>query len=181
MKYRTIKELVFDFVNTNGGVVEPENLEKLVLTHFPNSAWKNTHWAWYKNQICKGKYANEFSEEIKEKLSGGSRRNITRRDAIKDYGDEILRQARISITEAANGNADLRFKINRWVYGRLMQDERQTKKPFKQTLWDSGICACQGCGKPFSSLKGVHLHRIDASKNYDDDNCQLLCALCHKS
>jgi len=181
VRYRTIKELVFGFVNTNNGIVDPEKLEKLVLTHFPNSAWKNTHWAWYRNQICKGKYTNEFSEEIKEKLSGGSRRSTTRRDAIKDCGDEILRQARISITEAAKGNVDLRFKINRWVYARLMHDEIQAKKPFKQALWDSGIRACQGCGKPFSSLKGVHIHRIDASKNYDDDNCQLLCALCHKS
>ncbi len=181
MKYRTIKELVFDFVNTNNGIVEPEKLEKLVLTHFPNSAWKNTHWAWYKNQICKGKYANEFSGEIKEKLSGGSRRNTTRRDVVKDCGDKILRQTRISITEAANGNADLRFKINRWVYARLMQDEIQTKKPFKQALWDLGIRACQICGKPFSSLKGVHLHRVDASKDYGIDNCQLLCSLCHKS
>jgi len=161
--------------------VKAERLEKLVLSHFPNSAWKNTHWAWYRNQICKGKYANEFSEEIKEKLSGGSKRSTTRHDVIKDYGDTILRQTRISITEAANGNATLRFKINRWVYSRLMQDEVQTKKPFKQELWDSGIRACQVCGKPFSSLKGVHLHRIDATKEYDDNNCQLLCVPRHKS
>jgi 5-methylcytosine-specific restriction endonuclease McrA len=181
VEYRTIKELVFDFVNTNGGIVETEKLEKFVLTHFPNSAWKNTHWAWYRNQICKGKYANEFSEEIKEKLSGGLRRNTTRRDVVKDCGDKILRQTRISITEAANGNANLRFKINRWVYSRLLLDERQTKKPFKQALWDSGIRSCQDCGKPFSSLKGVHLHRIDASKEYEYSNCRLLCALCHKS
>lgn len=181
MKYRTIKELVFDFVNTNGGVVEPAKLEKLVLTYFPDSAWKNTHWTWYRNQICKGKYANEFSEEIKERLSGGSRRNTTRRNVVKDCGDKILCQTRISITEAANGDDNLRFKINRWIYGRLMQDERQAKKPFKQALWDSGIRACQVCGKPFSSLKGVHLHRIDATKKYEEDNCQLLCVLCHKS
>jgi len=181
VRYRTIKELVFGFVNTNNGIVDPEKLEKLVLTHFPNSAWKNTHWAWYRNQICKGRYVNEFSEQIKERLSGGLRRKTIRHNVVKDRGDEILRQTRIFITEAANGDADLRFKINRWVYARLMQDEIQTKKPFKQALWDLGIRACQICGKPFSSLKGVHLYRVDASKDYGIDNCQLLCSLCHKS
>lgn len=181
MKYQTIKELVFDYVNRNCGIVEPEKLEKVVLIHFPNSAWKKTHWSWYKNQICSGKYVNEFSEEIKHQLLCGSNKKTTGRNIVKDCGDVILRETRIAITKAAKNDSNLRFKINRWVYSRLQLDERQTKKPFKQALWDSGIRGCQRCGEPFSSLKGVHLHRVNATKEYSYDNCQLLCVLCHKS
>ncbi len=180
-KYRTIKELVFDFVRMSDGAVNPEELEQQVLTYFPDSAWNNTHWNWYRYQICKGRFQEEFSGNVKIKLSENIADRSNNQNLVKERGDEILRQTRIAITEAANGNADLRFKINRWVYARLMQDERQQKKPFKQALWDSGIRACQICGKPFPSLRGVHLHRIDASKDYDIDNCQLLCKLCHKS
>ena len=178
--YRTIKDLVFDFVKSCDGDVDAEKLQRKVLTHFPESAWKNTHWAWYRNQICKGKYADQFSEKIKIRLSTGLRAKTKTQNTVKVLGDEILRQTRISITNAAKNDENLRFKINRWVYARLMQDERQNKKPIKQALWDSGIRACQVCGKPFSSLRGVHLHRVDSSREYEADNCQLLCVLCHK-
>jgi len=179
--YRTIKDLVLDYVAKNDGRVEPSRIEEAVLLHFPDSAWKNSHWQWYRYQICKGRFKDEFSEEVRTNLSEGIRRNRRSHPAVKRHGDRILRQARQMISEAARGDSTLRFKINRWVFSRLQQDEIQTKKPLKNMLWDSGVRACQVCGKPFSSLRGVHLHRIDASMEYSDRNCQLLCRLCHNS
>jgi 5-methylcytosine-specific restriction endonuclease McrA len=180
-RYRTIKELVFDFVGAQKGCVEPEKLGKRVLAYFPDSAWKDSHWAYYRSQICTGKYADQFSESIKQNLSKTLRKRGQSRDRVKEHGDRILRQTRQLITEAASDDVVLRFKINRWVYSRLQQDEKQKKTPLKKSLWDAGVHACQRCGKPFASLRGVHLHRIDASKNYYDGNCQLLCSICHDS
>ncbi|MBN2583419.1 MAG: hypothetical protein JXL80_10150 [Planctomycetes bacterium] len=49
--YRTIKSLVLDNVHRNGGHVDYDALAAEVKEHFPGSAWKKTHWAWYKSQI----------------------------------------------------------------------------------------------------------------------------------
>lgn len=43
--FRTIKALVFDHVHRTKGLVDYEALTGLVLQHFPNSAWKRTHWS----------------------------------------------------------------------------------------------------------------------------------------
>ncbi|MBN1359791.1 MAG: hypothetical protein JW993_04325 [Sedimentisphaerales bacterium] len=179
--YRTIKDLVFEFVSTHDGCVDPEELRERVLACFPGSAWKDSHWRWYRYQICTGKYADEFPERVKQRLSETNRRHTQPRGLVKKHGDRILRQARELIAEAAGRDVVLRFKINRWVYSRLQQDEIQKKKPLKRSLWDAGVRACQRCGKPFASLRGVHLHRVDASEDYYDGNCQLLCSICHDS
>jgi 5-methylcytosine-specific restriction endonuclease McrA len=61
-----------------------------------------------------------------------------------------------------------------------MQYEIQLKKPIKKALWDSGIRACQNCGKGFSSIKGVEIHRKDGNLGYSKENCELLCRPCHQ-
>ena len=55
------------------------------------------------------------------------------------------------------------------------------KRPVKQALWDSGIRACQKCGKEkFGTIKGVKIHRKNADEAYSVENCQLLCRKCHR-
>lgn len=104
----------------------------------------------------------------------------TKKEKVKQIGDEILEHTRFVIGLAAGNDAQMRFKLNRWVYARLMQDEIREKRPVKQALWDSGIKACQRCGKKFKSIKGVEIHRKDSNKTYSVENCQLLCRECHQ-
>jgi hypothetical protein len=67
-KYSTIKEVVFDVIHKTQGNVIYKNLEEKVLGHFPDSAFKKTHWSWYRNQCAKGKYSQEFTDFEKENL-----------------------------------------------------------------------------------------------------------------
>lgn len=68
---RTIKRIVFDTVRETGGNVDYEELTRRVTHEFPNSAWKKTHWSYYKTQIAHGRYSSEFPEAIRAKLASG--------------------------------------------------------------------------------------------------------------
>lgn len=179
-QYKSIKELVFEYIHKNKGKIDPAKLEAEVKKHFPRSKWKNTHWAWYRYQIKSGKYKDQFSEYIKGNLTFSSNGPNAADPVVKKLGDQILKQARKAIQEAAGQDEILKFRLNRWVFARLHQDEIRQKRPIKQKLWDSGIHACQSCGKQFTSLKGVEIHRIDGSLPYSVNNCQLLCRPCHQ-
>ena len=197
--YKTIKDLVFDVIQQTKGLADYETVTKTVMEHFPKSAWKESHWAYYRSQITSGigRYRDEFPEKIKVnlrrgmgKLTGRPRRTSrivlqkkereTKEDKVKRIGDEILGHARFVIGVASRNDEQMRFKLNRWVYARLMQDEIREKRPVKHTLWDSGIKACQRCGQKFKSIKGVEIHRKDSNKTYSVENCQLLCRECHQ-
>lgn len=65
-KFRTIKALVLDHVHRKKGVVDYDDLTKKVLTSFPGSAWKRTHWAWYRYQILRGRFRDQFTDEERE-------------------------------------------------------------------------------------------------------------------
>jgi 5-methylcytosine-specific restriction endonuclease McrA len=104
----------------------------------------------------------------------------SKKDKIKRIGDEILNHARFVIGIAAGNDAQMRFKLNRWVYARLQQEEIREKRIVKQALWDSGIRLCQRCKKKFKSIKNVEIHRKDGEKIYSIENCQLLCRECHQ-
>lgn len=67
-KYRFIKDLVFDFVRKSSGQISYDEVTEEVRKQFPHSAWKETHWAWYKSQIVTGKYSDEFTDEVKSNL-----------------------------------------------------------------------------------------------------------------
>jgi hypothetical protein len=101
-------------------------------------------------------------------------------DKVKSLGDPILDHIRFVIGLAAGGDQVLRFKINRWIFARLLQDEIRVKRPIKKALWDSGMTGCQICGKEFDSLKGVEIHRKDSTQGYSVDNCLLACRECHQ-
>ena len=99
---------------------------------------------------------------------------------VKYIGDNLLRHIRFVISKISGDNDDLYFKLNRWIYSRLQNDERNRKNSIKQKLWNAGMQKCRSCGKVFSSLKGTELHRKDDNKGYILDNCELLCSKCHK-
>ena len=59
--YPTIKALVLDFVHRCDGDVDYDALTAEVLKDFPDSRWKRTHWSWYRNQILRGRFKEQFS------------------------------------------------------------------------------------------------------------------------
>ena len=54
-QYNSIRQLVIDETISNGKMPSYEVLTQLVLEHFPNSRWKESHYAWYRSQINTGK------------------------------------------------------------------------------------------------------------------------------
>ena len=101
---------------------------------------------------------------------------------VKKIGEHLLNHVNFVLDIAAGNNAELRFKLNRWVYARLQLTERRMKDPIKKQLFDAGIKACQapGCGKTFASLKNVEIHRKNNERAYSIKNCMLVCRQCHE-
>lgn len=203
---RTIKALVLDFVHRCNGHVSFEALTDAVRRQFPTSKWKKSHWAWYRQQILHGRFRSMFSDdELTALADTGSissgppvsespanhqaepliRGPVAKDPEVKRIGDAILDNARFVISLAAGDDIDKRFKLNRWVFSRLLQDEIRVKRPIKRKLWDSAVRtgqapACAACREKFESLKGVEIHRKDESKGYSEANCELLCRECHQ-
>ena len=68
MKYKSIKQLVIEEVGKlNGEFPDKVYLENLVKENFPNSKWKDTHYAWYKSKIKHGRFDDENNEFDSEK------------------------------------------------------------------------------------------------------------------
>ena len=199
--YRTIKQLVVDFVHRCDGRVDYEALTAEVRKHFPTSKWQKTHWAWYRYQIIHGRFKGLFSEDERAALAqtvGRQRRLVApkpparedddaltrgpqaRDPEVKRIGDALLGHVRLVISLAAGDDQDKQFRLNRWVFSRLLQDEIRAKRPIKKELWDGGMRSCQACGEQFSSLKGVEIHRKDEMLGYATENCELLCKDCHQ-
>ena len=203
-KYRTIKALVLDYVHRMNGMVDYKELTKKVLEHFPKSRWQKSHWSWYSYQIRAGRFKNEFSDKERANIGHGQKGRISERPPtpvalkhksetlapsrghrpkdpeVKRLGDGILEHVRFVIALAAGDDSNLRFKLNRWVFARLMHDEIRAKRPIKKKLWEGGIRSCQACGQAFASLKGIELHRKDSTIGYSVENCELLCRDCHQ-
>ena len=97
-------------------------------------------------------------------------------DSIKVRGDKILRLCRRLIRDAAYGNEDDLFLINRWVYARLQQDERKEKDKIKAHLLEKSGARCSKCG----CIGSLDLHRMNNRKSYSVGNCVLLCPDCHR-
>lgn len=181
-RYASIKELVFDVVRRSKGSVDYQTVTSNVRSAFPKSKWDKTHWAWYRNQMTRGRFKELFTEEVRRNLQITTKHLEAKgtENRVKHFGDAILKHARSVIDAECGEEQDFRFKVNRWVYSRLQQDEIRVKRPIKKHLWNSGIRSCQGCGKDFDSLKGVEIHRKDSRRNYSKDNCLLLCRPCHE-
>jgi hypothetical protein len=201
--YRTIKALVFGNVRRHRGRVDYKALTTEIRQCFPASKWNRSHWAWYRYQIVRGRFKNLFSEQERANLAQASKltkgglidplpvktddETAPRRKGrapddpeVKRIGDAILSHVRLVISLAAGQDANLQFKLNRWVFSRLQQEEIRAKRPIKRKLWERGMRACQACKQPFDSPKGMELHRKDSSLGYSLENCELLCRECHQ-
>lgn len=101
-------------------------------------------------------------------------------DNCETIARKILEQVRKQIKAAAGKDSANWFKINRYVYARLLGDERK-KKPKKADLFDrqKGVCAI--CKKQISNIKDIDTHRINDKLGYDDtNNVVLVHRSCHQ-
>ncbi|MDP6380040.1 MAG: hypothetical protein QF662_01740 [Phycisphaerae bacterium] len=202
--YRTIKALVFDFIHRTEGHVDYDALTREVKKYFPSSAWQKSHWNYYRYQATRGRFKSLVSDEERTNLLSGkgvtsspdvrlpppqhgksvsptlARGPLPKDPEVKRIGDEILNHVRFVISEVSGEDPNLRFKLNRWIYGRLMQEEIRFKRPIKRKLWDSGMQSCEACAQEFKSLKGVEIHRKDSKLTYSLENCELVCRECHQ-
>jgi len=198
--YRTIKALVIDYIHQTKGVVDYEILTKKVKNQFPDSRWKKSHWSYWRTQIVAGCVKEQFTkEELKNLSSSYNTRSVAippqespsetfpmqrgpkpKDPEVKRLGDEILKHIRFVVSLAANDDPGLRFKLNRWVFSRLLQDEMRLKRPVKRELWNAGMMTCQACGQKFSTIKNMEIHRKDTSAGYSVENCEMLCRECHQ-
>jgi len=171
-KYQTIKELVLD-INSRIGLSDYEATTREIRKHFPDSKWSKSHFAWYRSQIRTGKIAD--TQQLPKEAPKSD-------PDVKRIGDQILDHINFVLDVSAKNDSDLRFKINRWVYSRLLQAEVRAKRPIKKQLWNGGMRSCQaaGCLKKFSTLKNVEIHRKDSTKAYSVENCILVCRECHE-
>ena len=176
----TIKDTIFQAIHKSKGRVTYEEITAIVKKAFPGSKWQKSHWAWYRYQIREGRFVSEFSATERRNLAQGKGPPPIDPGDIKVIGDGILNHIRFVLDTVAREDDDLRFKLNRWVFGRLQQDENKTKRPIKKQLWEMGERSCSECGKAFGELKGTHLHRKDSSAAYSLDNCTLLHRGCHQ-
>ena len=172
-KYKSIKELVIDIHNRNG-LSDCAAVTKEVKERFPDSKFDKSHCDWYKSQIKTGKIKTH--KQIKQFKNG----QIDPK--VKKIGDEILNHINFVMDISSGDDANLRFKLNRWVYSRLLQSEIKAKRPIKKKLWESGMNTCQApkCNKIFKSLKNVEIHRKNQQKIYSIENCILVCRECHE-
>lgn len=92
--------------------------------------------------------------------------------------EEILEKTRELIRDCAGQDQDRLFYVNRYVFARLQLDERKVKTTVKSHLLDANQ-PCYLCSKSFKSRVGIHLHRLDGTRGYSDDNCVLMHPECH--
>jgi len=75
VEHRTIKELVLEFIHRCEGRVDYAALEHAVMSEFPWSKFKPTHWSWYRSQCTKGRFADQFTEIEKANMEATKRRS----------------------------------------------------------------------------------------------------------
>ena len=93
---------------------------------------------------------------------------------------QILEQVRSQIKEVAGGKPNDWFKINRYVYARLLLDERK-RKPKKTDLFDKQKGLCWICKERIDNIKDTDTHRINEELGYDDaNNVVLVHRSCHQ-
>jgi hypothetical protein len=92
---------------------------------------------------------------------------------------KILEETRKAISSYAGEDSDKWFYANRFVFARLLLDERKTKTHIKKELLEASK-PCYYCKHSFENKVGVHLHRLDGERGYSLDNCVLMHSDCHQ-
>ena len=112
-------------------------------------------------------------------MSANRRLTEKERETAKD----ILDQIRQLVEEATQEDIGFAFALRRYIYTRLMHDERgkpmqRRKLKSNKLLEQGGICA--ECGKQFVVGEEPELDRIDAMKGYTAENVRLIHHECHR-
>ena len=90
--YGTIKDLVFGLIHQGEGKVDFETVTRAVRERFPDSKWKVSHWRWYKSQISKGRFKDEFSAAEKRTLQRAAKGGEGRRGVDQFLKKAVLRE-----------------------------------------------------------------------------------------
>ena len=97
-QYSSIKQLVIDQTILNGEIPPYEILTKLVLEHFPNSQWKETHYAWYRSKIKTGKFDLSGLIEKSDLVEDA----ISQDDAVTEFAISIERDLQLYLSNRLN-------------------------------------------------------------------------------
>jgi hypothetical protein len=117
--YKSIKELVIDAYNSEGGMPSREKLTELVKANFPNSKWivnPKSHYAWYKSKINTGEIS----------ISGSGM-------ASEDEADPSDSEIDNDISESIETRVSLESDLHKYLADRLTEIEPGL------TLVDGGI------------------------------------------
>ena len=95
----------------------------------------------------------------------------------------ILAKARSKLKKQARGNLELLHAMRRYLYIRLMHDERGTPAARKKlkAYKVKQLGRCERCGDPLAMADEPELDRIRAVEGYNDENTRLLCRKCHRA
>ena len=93
-QYNSIRQLVIDQTISNGKMPPYETLTQLVLEHFPNSRWKESHYAWYRSQINTGKI------ELTDLIEKGElvEEEIIEEEAVTEFAISIEKDLQIYLS-----------------------------------------------------------------------------------
>ncbi len=93
-QYNSIRQLVIDETISNGKMPPNEKLTQLVLEHFPNSRWKESHYAWYRSQINTGKI------ELTDLIEGNdlAEEEIIEEQAVTEFAISIEKDLQIYLS-----------------------------------------------------------------------------------
>ena len=128
-QYRSIKELVIDLYNSEGSMPSYEKVTALVRQHFPQSRWKDSHYAWYKSQIKTGKMSVASEESCSDETEAGIEQEIEQsvearlsieRD-LRDYLAEHVSELEQGLTLRDGG---VEFKTDAGYIDLLANDQR---------------------------------------------------------
>ena len=103
-------------------------------------------------------------------------------DKQRAAGQKILALVRGAIDLASDGDAELSWRLRRYVYIRMMYEERGNpaqRKKLKIAKIEAQKGKCAMCGKLLPKI-GAELDRIDQLAGYTPDNTRLLCHWCHR-
>ena len=103
-------------------------------------------------------------------------------EAEREEAKNILLEVRERITQTARGEQSHIWALRRYIYIRLMHDERgkpgeRKKLKFKKMVEQDAKCAERGGKLP---EKGSELDRFDAMTGYTPQNTRLLSHNCHR-
>lgn len=90
---------------------------------------------------------------------------------------KLLNYVRGEIRTLANGDADLAFRMRRFIHARLQLDNRPPRA-LQRRKFDDQQGRCAECEEPFAQLTGTHLHRLKPEE-YSAENTILLHPKCH--